>query len=58
MLISNTAWITLLIDKIPSSTLRDELNATAAQLEKGRELSAAEGDTLQLNLDAAFARLS
>ena len=39
-------------------TLRDELNAMASQLEKGHELLTAKGDTLQLNLDAAVARMS
>ena len=44
-------------DLARDGTMRDELNAMAAQLEKGHELLAAKGDTLQLNLDAAVARL-
>ena len=39
-------------------TLHDELNAMATKREKGRELLAAQGDTPQLNLDAAVARMS
>ena len=45
-------------DAARDAMLCDDLNSMAAQLEKGHDFLAQKGDTLQVNLDAAVARMS